>query len=157
MTDVKQRATRSRSKTTTGIEFKNLQLRLSSTDSMDTVHDSTGKLIPGRFVSPQSLVGEVNRLLKEGFSLLACLPVGQEKIGANVTGVNVKIIMARGGNFKPQKAFSFMLVEENPSRIDSWATEMSERFNRGFELFGEPKSIAFSRTGVNMWYTFVKR
>ncbi len=157
MAETKTRAPRTQRKASVPVEFKNLQLRLSATDSMDTTFDSNGKLIPGQFVSPQSMVGEVNRLLGEGFELLTCIPVGQEKIGANVTGVNVKIIMARGGNFKPQKAFSFMLVEENPSRINSWATEMSERFNRGFALFGEPKSIAFSRAGVNMWYTFVKR
>lgn len=151
-----QKTARQARATKTEAEFLNMQIRLSATDSMDTAVDSSGKLIPGQFVSPASLVGEVNRLLKEKWTLLVCVPVGQDKIGANTTGVNVKLIFARGTKFKPQKQFSFLLIAENASTMNEWQGEMQSRFKQGFSLFGEPKAIASSRAGVNMWYSFVK-
>lgn len=155
-TNTTVKPTRKRATAAAEIDFKSLQLRVSATDSMDTAIDTNGVLRPGRFISPESLVREVNRLLADGYQLLAVTPAGQEKLGANVTGVNVKILMARGGKFKAQKRFSFLLIAENPTTMNHLKTELKTRYEQGFSLFGEPKSLAFSRDGVNMWYTFIK-
>lgn len=138
------------------LSFVNIQLRLSATDSTDTAIDSNGVLRPGRFVSPHSLVQEVNRLLADGYKLLFIAPIGQEKIGANITAVNVKVIMAKGGDFIPQNRFSFLLISESSVTLNEWQEEMAKRYNAGFGLFGQPVAVAYDRTGVNMWYAFIK-
>jgi len=140
---------------TTSFKFNQLQVLVGESDSLDVALDSTGKLVSGAYLSAQTFVNEVNRLIKSGLQIADIVVFGMGTVGVTAGKITIKTVFQSPLVGRRQERFGLVVMPEDGSNQHIWNASMAQMGKDGFELF-KVVPLGVQQQSTNSMYVFIK-